>query len=666
MNSQPYQTSSMRIRLSLVIGVFALISVGMLVRSTYLQIIHDPKLERLARRQFQSKILMKPRRGLIVDRTGEPLAINLETSSLAGNPQKILKSRTTAHLLSQALGIPGAQLKKRLDPKRSFAWFERHLSDQRMDHLRKTGIILPSGEMPEGLWIEKEMKRVYPHNELASSLIGSVNVDAEGIEGVELWKNTLLRGKSASIEAFKDAMGRPTQMTSNNVPKMEDGSTVNLSIDASLQYAVEESLHESLEKTNADAGLVIVMDSSTGEILALAQAPQRLGVKKVRALTDGYEPGSTMKPLMLASAINKGVMKISSELHGQFGKLRLQGRIISEAEAHERFGMISMKKMIEVSSNIVAAELALKMGAERVVQSLKEMGFGARTGVGFPGEIAGWSPGNPKGIRPLTLATIGFGQSLMVTPLQMIRAYAAIANGGMMVEPTLLKRAEKEEFKKIPVFKPGTAKDVTEALLAVTEGEKGTGKRARVEGYRIAGKTGTAQTVDPRTRRYSTSRHIASFIGFPVGVKQPIVILTLLDNPRGVYYAGATAAPLFAKVLKNTVSRFSIPTTEKIAIPLVETTPTPAPHHEEDLQTIKIAQSSAEIVEHSIETIKEVNLDHPVMPSVVGLTPQEAIRALRPFMPQVQIHGFGLIKKQIPESGSLISEKVRVTLYLEE
>jgi len=172
--------------------------------------------------------------------------------------------------------------------------------------------------------------------------------------------------------------------------------------------------------------------------------------------------------------------------------------------------------------------------------------------------------------------------------------------------------------------------------------------------------------VDPRTRRYSTSRHIASFIGFPVGVKQPIVILTLLDNPRGVYYAGATAAPLFAEVLKNIVSRFSIPTTEKIAIPLVETTPTPAPHHEEDLQTIKIAQSSAEIVEHSIETIKEVNLDHPVMPSVVGLTPQEAIRALRPFMPQVQIHGFGLIKKQIPESGSLISEKVRVTLYLEE
>jgi cell division protein FtsI (penicillin-binding protein 3) len=656
----------MRIRLSLVIGVFALISVGMLVRSTWLQIIHDPRLERLASRQFQGKILMKPRRGFIVDRTGEPLAINLETSSLAGNPQKILKSRSTVHLLSHALKMPPAVLKKRLDPKKSFAWFERHISDERMEQLRRAGIILPSGEMPEGLWIEKEMKRVYPHNELASSLIGSVNVDTDGIEGVELWRNTLLRGKSASINAYKDARGRPTQMTSSNVPKMEDGAAVELSIDASLQYAIEESLHQSLEATNADSGMVIVMDSSNGEILALAQAPQRIGVKKVRALTDGYEPGSTMKPLLLASAINKGVLKVTDQLHGQYGKLRLQGRVISEAEAHERFGMISMKKMIEVSSNIVAAELAIKMGAERTVQSLKEMGFGSRTGIGFPGEIPGWSPGNPKSIRPLTLATIGFGQSLMVTPLQMIRAYAAIANGGVMVEPTLLKRKENEEIKKTALFKPGTAKDVTEALLGVTEAERGTGKRARVEGYRIAGKTGTAQTVDPHTRRYSSSRHIASFIGFPVGVKQPIVILTLLDNPRGVYYAGATAAPLFASVLKNTVSRFSIPATEKIAIPLVEATPTQAPKPEDDSQTIHTAISSAEIVKHSIETVKEVNRDHPVMPSLVGLTPQEAISALKPFLPQVQIHGFGLIKRQIPESGSQISERVRVTLYLEE
>jgi cell division protein FtsI (penicillin-binding protein 3) len=667
MGTTSYQTPAIRIRLSLVIGVFGLISAGMLVRSTWLQILHDPKLAQLARRQFESKILMKPRRGLILDRTGEPLAINLETSSLAGSPAKILKSRTTLHLLAHALGTTPQALKKRLDPKKSFAWFERHVRDERMDQFRKLGIIRPSGEMPEGIWIVKEMKRVYPHGEIATSLIGSVNIDTEGLEGVELWKNSQLRGKSASVEAFKDALGRPTLIDSNPQTKMADGENIQLSIDSSLQYSVEEALNGALEKTRADSGLVVVMDSVNGEILALAQAPARRGVKKVTAITDGYEPGSTMKPLMLANALNKGVVKIQDQMFGHYGKFTIQKRTISEAEAHEKFGMINMKKMIEVSSNIVAAQLALRLGSERAIQGLRELGFGSRTGIGMPGEIAGWVPASSKKLQPLTLATIGFGQSIMVTPMQMLRAYATLSNGGYLVEPTLLKRGEKEAPKRIPVLKAAAVRDTTDALLLVTEGEKGTGGLARVEGYRIAGKTGTAQTVDPRTRKYSTSRHIASFIGYPVGVKQPITILTLLDNPRGVYYAGQTAAPLYSTVLKQVVARFSIPTTEKLRDPLVIASPTPSPPKaQEGTDSIKVAQSSAEIIEQSIESIKEVNLDYPVMPSVIGLTPQEAIRSLRPFLPKVQIHGFGLIRRQTPESGTLISKGLDVTLHLEE
>jgi membrane peptidoglycan carboxypeptidase len=285
----------------------------------------------------------------------------------------------------------------------------------------------------------------------------------------------------------------------------------------------------------------------------------------------------------------------------------------------------------------------------------------------MPGEIAGWMPSQTKKMQPLTLATIGFGQSIMVTPLQMIRAYASLSNGGYLVEPTLIRRGDKEAFKRLPILKAAAARDATDALVQVTEGEKGTGHLARVEGYLIAGKTGTAQTVDPRTRKYSTSRHIASFIGYPVGVKQPITILTLLDNPRGVYYAGQTAAPLFSTVLKQVVSRFSIPTTEKIRIPLVESTPSPAPVRPvQDADTVQVAQSSAEIIEQSLESTKEVNLDHPVMPSVIGLTPQEAMRALRPFLPKVQVHGFGLIRKQSPESGSMIAKGLDVTLHLGE
>ena len=666
-----YQTPSIRVRLSMVIGLFGVISVGMLGRSTYLQILGDPKLENLARRQFQSHVILKPRRGLIMDRTGEALAINLETSSLAGSPAKILKSHSTLHLLARALGVPPQILRKKLDSKKSFSWFERHITDEHMEHFKRSGIVLPSGEMPEGLWLVKEMKRVYPHGELATSLLGGVNVDTDGLEGIELWKNSILRGKSASYEEFKDALGRPALIQAAEQDKIKDGENIELSIDASLQYSVEEALQDSMAKTKSKSGLVIAMDSNTGEILALAQsvAGGNKGIKKVMAVTDGYEPGSTMKPLLLTSAINKGVVKITDSFFGHYGKFQLQGRTISEAEAHEKYGFITVKKMIEVSSNIAAAELALKFGAERFLTSLKELGFGARSGTQLPGEIGGWvpAPSQAKSIRPLTLATMGFGQSILVTPMQMIRGYAALSNGGYLVEPTLLKRKDDEAVKRVQIFKKESVHDVTEALLSVTEGEKGTGHKACVEGYRVAGKTGTAQAVDPKTKRYSSSRYMASFIGFPVGVKQPITILALFDNPKGSHFGGDTAAPLFAQVLKSVTSRFSIPSTVKMEVPSQLTTNTPS--SKSSPQQVEMTASSAQPVTtavESVESVKEVSLDHPVMPSMIGLTPQEAIRALKPFSPTIQVHGFGLIRKQIPESGSIISTNVRVSLYLEE
>jgi cell division protein FtsI (penicillin-binding protein 3) len=665
-----YQTPSIRIRLSLVISAFALISVGMLARSTWIQIIHDPKLENLANKQFQSKILMKPRRGLITDRTGEPLAINLETSSLAGNPSKILKTPSTLHLLAHAMGVTPAVLKKRLDSKKSFFWAERHLTDDRMERFKRLGIVQVNGDMPEGLWIVKEMKRVYPHGDLATALLGGVNVDTEGLEGVELWKNSSLRGKSASFDAYKDALGRPALIRNDANTQTTDGQNIELSIDASLQYSAEEALQEGMEKTSSDSGLVAVMDSNTGEILALAQSPLSKKVKKVTALTDGYEPGSTMKPLMIASAINKGVSKITDTVFGHYGKMVIQGHSISEAEVHEKFGYITLKKVIEVSSNVGAAEEALKFGADRYVASLRELGFGQRTGVAFPGEISGWMPtqAQAKNVKPLSLANMGFGQGIMVTPLQMLRAYAALSNGGNLVEPTLLKRIDGEPQKRIPVLKAQAVRDVTDALVSVTEGEKGTGHKAQVEGFRIAGKTGTAQQVDPHTHKYSSTNYDASFIGFPVGVKQPVTVLVIFNHPRSaLHHGGDTAAPVFSKVMKQVTSRFSIPTTEKVYIPLVEATPVPSKHdsaHAED--TIQIAQSSAEVTANSVESAKEVNLDHPIMPSLLGLTPQEAMRSLRPFAPAVQIKGFGLIRKQIPESGAMISQNQRVTLILEE
>ncbi len=663
-----YQTPSIRIRLSIVVIAFACIGVGMLCRSTWIQIIGDPKLENLAKRQFHTKFSEKPRRGLITDRAGEPLAINLESSSLAGNPSKILKSRSTLHLLSRALGVSVPALKKNLNAKKSFAWIERHVTDERLKKFKKSGILFGDGEMPEGLWIVKEMKRIYPHAEMAAPLLGTVNVDAQGLEGVELWKEATLRGKSATVDAIKDALGRPALMNSSSSAKTEDGKNIELSLDTSLQFGVEEALKESMLKTKSQSGLAIVMDSATGEILALAQNPSfNPNLKssggphrKMKALTDGYEPGSTLKPLLLAAALGSG-MKSTDQLHGHFGKFKVQNRSINEAEAHEKFGYISLKKMIEVSSNIVAAELGLKLGAEKYLSFLRELGFGQKTGTQFPGEVSGWIPSNPKQVKPLSLANIAFGQGIVVTPMQMLRAYAALSNGGYLVEPTLLKQEDQDRVRKVPVMRSQVIKEVTQALLGVTEGTNGTGKSARVEGFKIAGKTGTAQTVDPRTKQYSSTRYISSFVGYPVGIKQSITILTLLDHPKGIFFASQTAAPLFSAVLKKVISRYSIPATEPIAQPLAQSSNTPA---QEPLATREISSESEneKVNESSVSSL----IVRELMPSLVGLTPQEAMSTLKSFAPKIQIHGFGVIKRQIPESGSPLHAGARVTLFLGE
>jgi cell division protein FtsI (penicillin-binding protein 3) len=698
-----YQTPAIRIRLTVVILAFAVLAVGMLARSTWIQLIGDPKLEVLAKKQFQSKLVLKPRRGLILDTNGEPLAINLETSSLAGNPSKIIKDKPTLLLLSRAMGVTVGDLKKRLNSKKSFMWLERHITDDRLERFKKTGIIQITGEMPEGLWIIKEMKRIYPHGSLAGSMLGTVNIDTEGLEGVELWKESELKGTAASLDAIKDALGRPAFLNNNNFAKIQDGSDVALSIDTSLQYSVEQALEDSVFKTKSQSGMVIVMDSVTGEILALAQNPtfnpnqKRTPphLRKLRALTDGYEPGSTLKPILVAAALQQG-MKISDSLFGHNGKFVIQNKAITEAEAHEKFGYITLKKMLEVSSNIVAAELALKIGGDAYTSTLKNLGFGLKSGTQFPGEFAGRLPKSP--IKGLDLASLGFGQNILVTPLQMVRAYATLANGGYEVEPTLLKPDPKKldlNSKRAQLLKSTTTTELSKALLAVTGGENGTGKKAQVPGFKIAGKTGTAQTVDPKTKRYSTSRYISSFIGYPIGTKRSIVVLTLLDQPRGIYYASETAAPLFSQVMKQVVSRFSIPATEPLSIQLTNIEPQPQDpqDNDHDKDPLKLIRSSAleanekvlrnpasgietkPIEAHIEQDLLSDTADQsetttipmtPSMPSLMGLTAQEAMGRLKSSNPRLRIHGFGTVKRQLPEVGAPLKMGARVTLFLND
>jgi len=687
MTDSPHQNRSSS-RLQWISRAVVLIALVLAGRAFTIQVIKDERLERIAKKQFQSKMLIRPRRGSVVDRNGEALAVNVETQSLAANPNKLRKRKDILRLISKSLDLPIEKFQQKFKEKREFTWIKRHLSESEVNLLKKWQIIAADGDLVEGLWIVRESKRVYPHHDLAAHVLGDTNVDAEGTEGVELWLNTSLKGSVVSMDTTRDALGRATFLDVAAAGSVKDGQQVKLTLDASLQFAVEQELKLSVAKTGARGGSVIVMNATNGELLAMANEPSfdpnfdsaPLDHRRNRVLTDGYEPGSTLKPLLLATALSKG-MSLKDQIWGNRGSFTVQGKKISEAEAYEKFEWITLKKMIQVSSNVASAKLALKLGADSYSKLLQQSGFGAKTGVGFPGEISGKLPPR-KSWQPLTLANIGFGQGLLVTPLQMVRAYASFLNGGWLVQPTLILEGDSSKplSREAPrrIFSQTVAEQVQEALSAVVSSEEGTGSKARLSGYEVAGKTGTAQTVDPITRRYSKSRFISSFIGFARGVEPKLVIYTAVDGPKGVYYASETAAPLFQRVLQAVVNRFSIPADPRWR---VEQPSSVVANRQSDAISLQASAATASAAEPAL--IKEGVRRDPLkwddtsgaqsqpgsvslytMPSLMGLSAREALRALQGQPFHIEIVGQGLVRSQAPEPGKPIAEQTPIRLSL--
>lgn len=723
----PFATDPIKARMTAIMLGCAALAAAVVGRAAFIQVFKDPRLERMASRQFQSKVLIRPRRGAILDRNGEPLAINVETRSLAANPSKVENPRQLAKLLAKATGVPYKRILPRLKAGNQFTWIKRHLSEPELARLKKWHLVDADGEFVPGLMQVKESKRVYPHGELAAHLLGDVNVDSEGVEGVELWQNERMRGKILSVAAIKDAMGRPTfidAVSAKSVQEHRDGEAVSLTIDASLQYAVEQELKSAVTKHNARGGSVIVMNAVNGEILAMANAPSfnpneknaPSDRRRNRALTDGYEPGSTMKAVLMASALSHG-WKLTDTVFAEMGQgLKIQGRKISEAEAHEKFGWINLNKLMAVSSNVGAAKVALKVGADNYFSTLKAFGFTSKTGSGFPGEISGMMPAR-KQWQPLTLANIGFGQGILATPIQMTRAYAAFLNGGWLVQPKLIvdpanlarggeegipaTRPERSGFgfftranaapegpdggagPLVPMVKREAPKrilseKVASLMLENLKGpvdEGGTGTNANLPGYRIAGKTGTAQKVDPVTHGYSRSKYVASFIGMPLDVEPKVVIFAAVDEPRGVYYSSETAAPLFREVLNAVANRFSLPvrpdTPNRVladasgngkgpgkagdSIKLTHAHPAPAP-------------SIAPEPEIALHSRGMTGSGHPIwtMPALKGLTPREALRAFQGHRFHMEVRGVGIIRSQVPPEGAPLVEGDTIKVSLGE
>jgi cell division protein FtsI (penicillin-binding protein 3) len=449
--------------------------------------------------------------------------------------------------------------------KRDFVWLARKMDSKSSLEVRK----LRDESGYRALRFLTESKRYYPMRQTASHILGFTNIDNKGISGIELMYNEYLEGAATSVSVGTDARGN--RLTSD-IKEAISGNNILLTIDEGIQYIVERELTTAMEKWKAKASVAIVMNPMTGEILAMANNPAydpnlagdyRVDARRNRAITDLFEPGSTMKAVLAAAVIEEGVVGLDDEFDASKGFIAVGGKAIWDVHKNE---IMNFQEVIQRSSNVGAVQIGQKLGAEKYYSYIKKFGFGEKTGIDFPGEVRGilretdqWSG--------TSLAALSIGQEIGVTPLQILRAYAVIANGGVLVKPYIVSdiiSPAGEVIKKVSptmerrVISRATSETVKEILKTVVE-TGGTARKANIKGNLVAGKTGTAQIYDQETGRYSRKKHVSSFVGFAPADNPELAVIVVIYEPEGSSYGGVVAAPVFKNIVEHTFAYMDIP-----------------------------------------------------------------------------------------------------------
>ncbi|MEW6056715.1 MAG: penicillin-binding protein [Bdellovibrionota bacterium] len=686
--------------LQLAFIVFASLIVG---RAIQLQVGADSRLERLAKRQFGSKITALPRRGLIFDRNGEGLAISLKVRSLFFRPE-ILKKEVSASErtrilfnLNRILKMPLNELRSKMNSERGFVWVKRQLTENEEQSIRRLGLI----EYGDSIGLAEETKRFYPNKDLAAHVLGTVNVDGNGLEGLEFLYEGILNGDEARITSNKDAMGRRIFKDDRGLLAFRDGQSLVLTLDKALQYEAEKGLKQAIDDYQAKSGSVIVAEVETGEILALANTPTynpnnaksaSLESRRNRAITDAYEPGSTFKPFMVAMALEKGRTP-KTQIYCERGSFKVGDRIISEAEAHEKFEWLSLGQILKFSSNIGAAKIALDLGPAPVTQLMDRLGVGKKTEIDLPGEASGFI--DHKELRsPVRLANVGFGHGFTVTPLQMLTYYLALANGGHWIQPKLVKAILSEDPdslergairwklghrfdnpKNKKIFSPKIASQITTMLETVVE-EEGTGIKAQLAEWPVAGKTGTAQKIDQQTFRYSKSKYIVSFAGFAPAKNPKLVALVVLDEPQKKLYASDTAAPTFREIMRAGLLRERVPPTDskvrllqlanKTSIDGLKASAFSATQKTKpaDFRSLEKPSKTPKGIEQatSLELEVDEKQSRVRLPDLTGLTLRESLKVIGSQPLEIEVVGSGFLREQNPAANQWLKAGSKIKL----
>jgi cell division protein FtsI (penicillin-binding protein 3) len=632
-------------------GLLALGFTGVVGRLGWLQIVRHADLAALAERQYSRTVVLQAQRGPIVDRQGAPLATSSPAESLFAQPRAVGDPVRVAARLAPLLEATERELHAALTSGKSFVWLRRRLPPAivaAVKALREPGL----GFLPESL-------RLYPNRELAAQVIGFEGVDG-GLEGVERAFDDALSGTPGKAVVGRDALGRDV-VAETVLQEPLPGHGVMLTLDRTIQYLAEREIDAAWRRTQAKAAMVVALEPRTGDVLAIAVRPTFnpntfLDVPsrdhwRNRAVTDPFEPGSTFKVILAAAALEEGVIRPDDRIWAENGSITIARTTIRD---WKKYGWLTFAEVLQNSSNVGSIKVGLALGRERYYRYMTAFGFGAPTGVGLAGESRGQLR-DPQRWSGLSLPTMSIGQEVSVTALQMVAAFGAIANGGTLMQPRLVRALfdaqgrETRRFEPRPVrqvISPETARTLTRLMTQVVAA--GTGHNAAIAGYDVAGKTGTAQKLDPVTRRYSRKPGVLSFVGFAPADEPRVVMLVMLDEPKGEKWGSEAAAPIFSAIGGEVLRYLEVPPRDTVPLHIVSG---PA---EGTLGPGRLASAVAE----------EPATDARVMPELRGQTLRQALAVLAPLGAAVKVQGRGRVKDQMPAPGEAMAAEPTVRLTL--
>ncbi|MCH7650450.1 MAG: penicillin-binding protein 2 [Nitrospinae bacterium] len=564
--SQSHRTSIQAVKsrlalVSLILSAAGLVLVGRLV---HLQIIQHDRLAAQSDKQFLRTVEITSGRGNIYDRNRNQLATNIRVESVYADPKSVAEKTATARILARVLKLNPQAVLKKLKSNRHFVWIKRKSELNAVEKPKQLDLV--------GVGFIAETKRYYPKRKLAASTLGFVGLDNQGLAGIEHFHHAVLKGRVQRTVLEKDARGRFLWTTANAQDLNPGKQDVVLALDEVIQFIAERELNRQVKEYRAKSGLAIVMDPFSGAVYAMASAPEfnpnnyaayPPHIWRNDAVASAFEPGSIFKPIVAAASLEEGLAGPDDIFFCENGSYQIGKSRISEASNHQ-FGWLTLRNIIAKSSNIGAIKIAQRLGNRRFYDYIRKFGFGRRLGVDLPGEASG----TLRSIRQwsgLSLASISFGHEISVTPIQMVSAIAAIANGGVLIRPRLTQAILKngvldrtfEPEALQTVLSEETSRQMINILKSVVK--TGTGAKAAIPGFEVAGKTGTAQKIDPKTQTYSKTKYLASFVGFVPADAPRLVILVMIDEPQKTYWGGEVAAPVFQRIARKTLRYLHIP-----------------------------------------------------------------------------------------------------------